>query len=146
VKKRRIAQNVRKAKRPRLAPLKIRRLPVRDNLYSRAITFLYGTAEQINAAMKKECASPDCFSPLTIAHRGHWHLHEEDGYESDYICLVRGPTIMYELGYLAHEVLHHTVYALGRAGLPPATDRNDEAHCYYMQWVIRNCLESINRR
>lgn len=119
-----------------------RRFPLRHNLYARAITFLCGSAPEINRVLRRECPkgeehrdlSPDCI--------GRWVLYVEDGYEADYLCIVTRRDKNEMLAALAHECLHHVNYALRKAGMPLANE-SDEAYCYYFQWVFRNCLDAM---
>lgn len=122
--------------------MKRRRFPLRQNIYARAITFLHGTAPEINAVLKRECPKGDEHRDLSSDCIGRWVVYQENGYEADYICIVKRHDKNEMLAALAHECLHHTNYTLRKAGMPLANE-SDEAYCYYFGWVFRNCLEAM---
>jgi len=115
-----------------------RRLP--KDVYSRCITFLYGTVDELNRTLALEC--PTDFTPLRASCRGHWKNYPHSGYEADYICLVRTTDRTERLVVLAHEALHCASHALRMAGLPH-TEETEEAYTYYQCWLIRQCLQLV---
>lgn len=119
-------------KKPR--PLVRRRLP--HDTYNRAITFLYGTLEQINAELKRQTGDPDALKACTL---GRWVSHEHDGYEADFLCVVRTGSLDEELPTLAHEALHLTGHVLRMAGVAHTLE-TEEAYTYYQGWLIREAL------
>lgn len=119
-----------------------RRFPIRQNVYNRAITFLYGTANEINAVLRRDCPATDELLELAPSAIGFWRIYTQDGYEADYICVVKRRDRTEMLASLAHECLHHTAHVLRKAGMP-LTRKTDEAYCYYFGWVFRNCLEAM---
>lgn len=118
------------------------RFPIRHNVYNRAITFLFGTAREINAVLKRDCPLGEELLQLEPSAIGFWRIYRQDGYEADYICVVKRRDNTEMLASLAHECLHHTGHVLRRAGMP-LTDESEEAYCYYFGWVFRNCLEAM---
>lgn len=122
--------------------MKRTRFPIKQNVYNRSITFLYGTAKEINAALERACPKGDVHEPLTPADVGHWRVYTYHGLDDDFICVVQGHSNAAQLAALGHEVLHHVNYALRAAGLP-LTRKSEEAYCYYFQWVFRNCVEAM---
>jgi len=119
-----------------------RRFPIRHNIYSRAITFLHGTAAEINAALKRDCPKGDEHRDLSSDCIGRYVIYVQNGYEADYICIVKRSNKSEMIGALAHEVFHHVSYTLRKAGMP-LSNESDEAYCYYFGWVFRNCLEAM---
>lgn len=114
-----------------------RRLPA--DTYNRAITFLYGTLEQINAALPRETGDPDVLHPSTL---GRWVTHTHDGREADFLCVVRTGSLDEELPTLAHEALHLTGHVLRTAGVAHTLE-TEEAYTYYMGWIIRESLKAM---
>lgn len=49
----------------------------------------------------------------------------------------------HSLSVVTHECLHITVSALEYAGVAPATEDDDEAHAYYLGFLVRSVLEQI---
>jgi hypothetical protein len=120
-----------------------RRFPIRQNLYSRAVTFLYGTTHEINAVLKRDYPGTDNDpATLSVDCIGKCVIYVQDGYEADYICMVKRRDRPEMLAALAHECLHHVAHVLRKAGMP-LTYESEEAYCYYFQWVYRNCLEAM---
>lgn len=119
-----------------------RRFPIRQNVYNRAITFLFGTVADINAVLQRDCPIGEEMLQLEPSSIGFWRVYRQDGYEADYICLVKRRDRNEMLASLAHECLHHAAHVLQRAGMQ-LTRETDEAYCYYFGWVFRNCLEAM---
>lgn len=115
-----------------------RRLPI--DLYNRCVTFLWGTVEQINAQLKREC--PRDFEPLRTSCRGHWKSYLHRGYENDFICIVKVGAREDQLIILAHEALHCASHALRMAGLAH-TEETEEAYTYYQQYLMRMCAQHL---
>ena len=111
-----------------------RRLP--QDMYNRCTTFLYGSVEEINRTLKREC--PREFVPLLPSCRGHWHAYPHNGRQADYICVVKGGRRDYRMAVLAHEALHLVVNALDIAGVR-LTGESEEAYTYYQQWIVTQC-------
>ena len=122
--------------------MKRRRFPIRQNVYARAVTFLYGTASEINAVLNRDFPRGQDAQQLQSSGIGIWCVYTQDGYEADYICVVKRRDKTEELSSLAHECLHHVSHVLRKAGMPMTYD-TDEAYCYYFGWVFRNCLEAM---
>lgn len=112
-----------------------RQLPL--DVYNRAITFLYGTAEQINAELVRDIGKDAPM--LAPSNLGKWVQHEHGGYLADYICVVRGRSAESRVVALAHECLHCAIDTLRHAGIP-LTDASEEAYTYYHQWLLVQCL------
>jgi hypothetical protein len=116
-----------------------RRLPT--DMYNRRTTLLYGTVDELNVALKRDC--PTDFEPLDASWSGHWMFFtDSDGVEVDYLCIVTSRSRDYVFEVLAHEALHLVSHALRTAGIP-LQDETDEAYTYYQQWVIRECLAAL---
>lgn len=119
------------------------RFPTSGDVYNRAITFLYGSTAQINAVLERETPKGDEFRPLRPGVTAHFRVYVNNGYDAQYLCLIaenRGA--IYEMSALAHEVFHHVAYTFSKVGLP-LTDESEEAYCYYLEWLIRKCLNAI---
>lgn len=119
-----------------------RRFPIRQNVYAREITFLFGTSAEINAVLRRDCPQDNELLELEASAIGFWRVYVQDGYEADYICLVKRRDRNEMLASLAHECLHHTAHVLTKAGIA-LTRETDEAYCYYFGWIFRNCLEAM---
>lgn len=118
-----------------------RRLP--QDMYNRCTTLLYGTLDELNAALKRDC--PIGFEPLHRSCQGHWTCYAHSGgFEADYLCVVTSRSRDHVFEVLAHESLHLVSHALRMAGIPH-TEETDEAYTYYQQWIIRECLKAMAR-
>jgi hypothetical protein len=116
-----------------------KRLP--PDVYNRAITFLYGTLDDINARLRREC--PDEFEELRVSLLGHYKMYiHSGGYEADYLCVVRTGTRDEQFAVLTHEAFHLVGHALRNAGIP-LTEDTEEAYTYYLQWITRHCLRMM---
>lgn len=120
------------------APLVRARLPF--DPYHRAITFLHGTTEQINAALRRD--SGDAEPNLTPQTVGKWICYTIDDREADYICVVRTGSPESRVATLAHECLHCAFHALRNAGVT-LTWESEEAFTYYHQWLFSHCLRHL---
>lgn len=124
-----------------------RRFPIEHNVYNRAVTMLVGTADEINRALKRDCPPTETHEDLRTDAAAYWRVFREDGYEADYLCLVRDGNprarlTASEISFLAHEVMHHTSHALRTAGLD-LSRKTDEAYCYYLGWMLKQCLRVV---
>lgn len=122
-------------------PRRLVRRRLDGDVYSRAITVLYGTIEQINHVLRTEC--PVDHQDIRSMCNGHWRLYPHNGYEADYLCIRRGLTRTTEAAVVGHEAAHVTFHALRFAGLK-LTEESEEAFCYYHQWIVRNVLVFID--
>lgn len=119
-----------------------RRLP--QDMYNRCITLLYGSIDEMNAVLKREC--PIDFEPLHSSCQGHWKCYAHSGgFQADYLCVKRATSRDHLFEVLAHETLHLVGHALRMAGLPH-TEETEEAYTYYQQWLIRECLKAMAGR
>lgn len=119
-----------------------RRFPPQHNMYNRCVTFLYGTAAEINAVLKRDCPAGEEMLEVAPNALGFWRVYRQDGFEADYICIVKGKGRANELSSLAHECLHHTSHVMRNAGIA-LSRKSEEAYCYYLGWIYRNCLEAM---
>lgn len=117
------------------------------DVYNRAITFLYGTTDEVNAYMKK--LFPTEWDGISVQCQGHWCVRERDGYEADFIMLIRRkrhttPRVFRtnELAVLAHETLHCASHILRHAGIHH-TQETEEAYTYYQAWLMRQCARHL---
>lgn len=123
--------------------LRTKRLPIRENLYSRAVTVVYGERGDISAYLQRQVRAAglgDDYEALAPNSLGRWVCIERNGFLADYICVVKQRDPERSLSVLAHEALHHTCEVMRRAGLTLSTD-SEEAYCYYHQWIVARCLE-----
>lgn len=110
------------------------------DVYNRFVTFAYGTVAEINRYIKKHLPEHEQLRPST---RGRWMVRERDGYEADFICIVRvrrpaHATRDNRLATLAHESLHHVGHVLRMSGIQ-LTEDTEEAYTYYLQFTIERC-------
>lgn len=117
------------------------------DVYNRAITFLYGTTDEVNAYMKK--VFPKDWDPIGVQCNGHWCVRERNGYEADFIILIkrRRQTSMRvwrtnELAVLAHEAFHCASHILRHAGIPHIQE-TEEVYTYYQGWLMRQCARHL---
>lgn len=122
-----------------------RRLP--QCVYNRAVTFLYGTTDELNAYMKK--LFPTEWNGINVQCQGHWCVRERNGFEADFIMLAkRTPRVSplayrtHLMGVLAHETLHCASYTLRHAGIEH-TQETEEAYTYYQGWLMRECARHL---
>lgn len=113
------------------------------DIYNRCVTFLYGTIDEINAVLRRDC--PGGFEPLRPSCLGHYKVYLHDGHEADYVCIVRTGSRDSQFAVLAHETLHLAGHALRLAGIP-FEEITEEAYTYYQQWLIRECLRIMPTR
>lgn len=117
-----------------------KRFPMRGDVYRRALTFLYGSRDDINARLRKELGiegpllEPSC--------DGKYVIYQSSGFEADYLCVVDLDDRNREFAVLAHESLHYVAHTLRRAGMP-FTDDTEEAYCYYQQHIIEKCMREM---
>lgn len=120
------------------------RFPVKDNVYNRAITLLYGSVDDINEVLEADTPVSEKFVPLEPSSAAHWRVIEEDGHEADYICIVHKGKWIDELAALSHEALHHVCHAFRSARLP-LTEDSEEAYTYYLGWIVTQCLAVLQK-
>lgn len=120
-----------------------RRFPVDRDPYSRAVTFLYGSVDQINAYLTRKAKQcDDEFTPLGENNLGRWEIFTKDGFEADFICIVRRRDLNHTVTSIAHETLHYVAHALRSAGIEFSRE-TEEAYCYYQQWIMQRCLDAL---
>lgn len=118
-----------------------KRLP--KDIYCRCITFMYGTADEINRRMKR-LHGADCFGDLGSigpSTDGRWMMIETHGYQADYILLVKKPrrTLRQITSILVHETLHCASHALRTARIEH-TWETEEAYTYYQTMLFEECM------
>ena len=124
-----------------------RRLPM--DVYNRAITLLYGSVEEINAVLRRDVRHidepPESAPVLARNALGKWVRYCHNGYDADYICIVKRGTLAGQMAVLTHEALHCASHALRMAGIAH-TDETEEAYCYYHQWLFVQCAMLMRGR
>lgn len=128
-----------------MKPLIAKRFPLRENVYNRAVTFLFGSIDQINTRLRRDTPDEKDFWPIEESALGHWRIIKQAGYEADYICIASDTSRAEQMQALAHECLHHTSHALRMAGLPLKRS-SEEAYCYYLGWMVDKCVTVIDPR
>lgn len=121
-----------------------KRFPLRENVYNRAVTFLYGSVDQINDRLRRDTPDEKDFWPVQTNALGHWRVIKQDGHEADYICVANDCDPSELMPVLAHECLHHTSHTLRTAGMR-LKKSSEEAYCYYLGWIMEQCVRAMGQ-
>lgn len=119
--------------------------PESENIYKRRITLTYGPLSEINRVLRHAAPSPSDHTELLPGVGGNYRVYAHHGHHYDYISILRYRRKGFrnsEIACLSHEVLHHTIYTLCRAGIL-MSEAHEECYTYYHEWLFKKCLDTF---